>query len=82
MRISERDLMTMASAYVEDGKLKKWRFYSDDLNHPDRVLYEKYISGTPITEDELNYILTFERVIIIGKFGVKFQNFSGTINKY
>ena len=82
MRLSERDLMVLASAYVEDGKLKKWRFYSNNPKHLNRILHEKYISGTPITEDELNYILTFERVIIVGKFGVRFENFSGIVNKY
>lgn len=82
MRLSERDLMRLSSAYVEDGKLKKWRFYSEDKNHINRILHEKYIAGTPITEDELEYILNIERVIIVGKFGVRFENFSGTVNKY
>lgn len=77
--INEQRLKELATAYVEDGILKKWRFDNMDEDHIDSILNDKYYTGKPVTEDELEYILIFRNVVIINRGRVTFHNFTGSL---
>lgn len=79
--ISDLDLRKMATAYIEDGKLIKWRYYNDDITHMDRILHEKCLAKESVTEREFSYIMTFDNVVIVGKNTVRFHRFSGLATK-
>lgn len=80
MSISERDLMRMATAYVEDGVLKKWRHDNSNLDHIDSKL--NYKDGEALTSDEIAYVKTFPNVVIVTERHVQFINFSGFATRF
>lgn len=82
MKISEIGLMEMATAYIENGKLKKWRYDSINTNHMNAILNEKRYSQKTLTEEELVYVMSFDNVIVEGEQGVEFHRFSGSTYKY
>jgi hypothetical protein len=81
MLISDNDLLRWAEAYIENGRLKKWRYDNQDLTHMDAILSKKQYSQEPLTEREFNYIMTFNNVIVVDKNLMKFYRFSGDIIK-
>lgn len=82
MRISERDLMRMASAYVKNEVLTKWRFDNADPTHIDAILNKKFYNEEKLTISELEYISSLNNVIFESDRAVKFINFSGMVWKY
>lgn len=82
MRISERDLMRMASAYVKDEMLTKWRFDNVDKSHIDAKLNIKFYNNEKLTIEELDYISSLKNVIFEKDNAVRFINFSGLAWKY
>lgn len=82
MRIFERNLMELATAYIENGVLKKWRFYSEDIKNINRILHEKQYNGGLVTIDELDYIKKFPNIVIVDKYHVQFINFNGKATRY
>lgn len=82
MRLSERDLMRMASAYVKNEVLTKWRFDNVDPNHIDAILNKKFYNKEKVTISELEYISSLQNVIFENDKAVKFINFSGMIWKF
>ncbi|MED1125441.1 hypothetical protein [Bacillus atrophaeus] len=82
MRISENDLITMASAYVKDGNLKKWRFDNLDKSHIDARLNVKFYSKEKLTSEELDYISSLKNVVHESNDAVELINFTGVVRKY
>lgn len=82
MRISEHELMKMATAYIEDGVVKKWRHYSDNEETMTHKLHIKQIQGKTITGEELAFVKGLENVVIVEIGSVQFINFSGTTMTY
>jgi len=66
-----------ASAYVENGYLRKWRFDSTDFNSMKAKLNDRI--DQLLTSEELDYVKSFERVVIIDDKNIQFINFSGII---
>lgn len=82
MRISERNLIEMATAYIEDGVVKKWRFFSYDATNMNAILDRKQRTGELVTEGEVAYIKQFPNVVIANKHQVQFINFTGKATRY
>ncbi|UUV46090.1 hypothetical protein [Bacillus phage vB_BanS-Thrax1] len=82
MIISDFDLMKWATAYIEDGKLIKWRYYNDDPTHMDNILHFKAKNKEELTALEYNYVKMFNNVVIVNKMGVNFHRFSGDVQKF
>lgn len=82
MRISERRLIEMATAYIEDGIVKKWRHFSYDKESLMHKIEAKRISGEKLTEEEFEFIKTFDNVVIVNERMVQFINFSGYAFRY
>lgn len=82
MRIFEKNLIELATAYIEDGVLKKWRFDSHNPNDMKAVLNKKAFHNMTVTKEELDYIKQFPNVVIVNKHYIQFVNFSGTAISY
>lgn len=77
MTLLEHDLIKMATAYIKDRILIKWRYDSFDKEHMDSKLNIKQYSKEPLTQREINYIMKFENVVMVTNYIVRFHNFSG-----
>ncbi|AKQ08358.1 hypothetical protein PQE66_gp043 [Bacillus phage PBC2] len=82
MIISEFDLMKWATAYIEDGKLIKWRYDNIDPAHMDSILNVKSKKKEALTDVEYSYIMTFDHVVIVYKHGIRLHRFSGDVQKF
>lgn len=72
--------ISRSTAYILDGLLIKWRHYSENPNDMENILHHKASTCEPITEEELDYILTYENVVIEQDGATELKNF--TLPKY
>ena len=80
MRIFEKGLKEIATAYIKNGVLAKWRYNNIDFNHIDSKLNHK--GSELLTEEEVAYIRSLDNVIIENDKQIEFINFSGKTQKY
>lgn len=73
--IRKERLKELATAYVEDGLLKKWRYDHPDEDNINSILHCKFYSEEPVTKEEMDYILSFDNVIVVNHDMVNFHNF-------
>ena len=66
-RIFELKLTELSNAYIKDGVLKKYRFYSDDPESMHYKLHKKYETGDKLTGEEFDHLMsTMEDLLIMG----------------
>jgi len=81
MRILEFELVQHANAYIVDWILKKWRYDNPDKFHMDSKLSMKQYLNEPLTQEDLEYIMNFNNVVIVEKGYVRFHRFSGLLSR-
>ena len=82
MRLSERDLMERTNAYVKDGRLLKYRFYSEEDGSIHNVLHWKCENKERLTKEEIEYIKTLGNVAIDTGSSMQFIDFTGVLIKW
>lgn len=73
--IHTQSIINMATAYIEDGLLKKWRYDHPDEDHINSILNDKFYSGKALTKEDISYILTFDNIVVVTHGAVTFHNF-------